>query len=67
MPLDRNKLATDIKTVMARGKAENLTADQVAEAMADAIHAYTAAAEVAGVQGTVQDQPFTQSGTGKLR
>ncbi|HEY3141549.1 MAG TPA: hypothetical protein VGJ86_10495 [Acidimicrobiales bacterium] len=67
MPLDRNKLATDLKAVMDRGKKDNLTPDQVAEALADAIHTYTAAAEVAGVQGSVQDQPFTQSGKGKLQ
>lgn len=66
MTLDRNKLAADIKQVMKRGKTENLSADQVADALADAIHAYTSAAQVTGIAGAVDNRPFTQQGKGKV-
>jgi hypothetical protein len=65
--LDRNALATGIKKAMKDGLDKKQTADQVAEALADAIHAYTSAAEVEGIKGSVDDRPFDQDGRGKLR
>jgi hypothetical protein len=66
MTLDPNKLASDNKDLMKRGKAQNLSADQVAEALADAIHAYTSAAQVTDIAGSVDNRPFAQSGKGKV-
>lgn len=67
MALDRSQLATSLKQAMKRAVDEKMTADQVAEELATAIHGYVLAAEVVNIAGQAGNQPFTQSGKGKLQ
>jgi hypothetical protein len=65
--LDRSQLAASLKKAMQRAVDEKMTRDQVAEELATAIHGYVVAAEVVGIAGQAGNQPFTQSGKGKVQ
>ena len=72
MPLDKDTLTTTIKTTFQTAKEENWTADQVAEALANAIDACVRSGDVTGITTDVRDfadNPIgtgTQTGTGKI-
>lgn len=67
MALDRDALADAIKAAMDTANKQAWKPAQFADALADAIHDYTRAAEVAGVHGTAGGSDFAQSGTGVLQ
>lgn len=72
MPLDRNAfeaaLATALRSNFQRGKDEEWdsarAADELAKAIADAVHNYMSAARVGGVTSTVRNSGGTVIGTG---
>lgn len=72
MPLDHAtlnaSLAATLKTNFKKGKDEEWSADQAAEALAlaiaDAVHKYVQDARVAGVQSQVRDAGNVPIGTG---
>ena len=67
MALDKNRLKTDLVTLMNSAKDQAWNVDQVATAMSDAIDRYTRAAEVAGVEVAGQNHVHTQSNKGRLQ
>jgi len=73
MALDKTTLAQTIKTTFDNAKRLSWESDQVASALADAIHGYVTGADVIGVTVRVVDNASTpigtgtQTGTGKLQ
>jgi hypothetical protein len=72
MPLDRNTLETTLaaalRTNFKKGKDEEWSADQAADALAkaiaDTVHTYVGGARVTGVQSQVRDPGNNVIGTG---
>lgn len=73
MALNKTTLASSLKTVFQSAKDNSWSSDQVADALADAIHQFVISADVTGVNVNVVNPanvPIgtgTQNGTGKLQ
>ena len=67
MALDKDTLEADLVTMMNNAKSQSWTADQVAQAMSEAIDRYVRGADVTGVKIAVQAAEYGQSGKGKLQ
>lgn len=73
MALDRNALETGLATVLRDNFAtaereawsRDRAADELARAIADAVHAYVSAAEVSGVETVVRDPANVEIGSGR--
>lgn len=63
MALDVNKLTQDLLSVFENGKTAS-SSDEVASALAQAIHAYVSQAEVEGIEVDVADSGGAPLGTG---
>jgi hypothetical protein len=63
MALDVNKLTQDLLTVFQNGKNAE-SSDEVAAALAQAIHAYVSQAEVDGIEVDVVDNGNNPLGSG---
>lgn len=71
MPLDKQTLTATIKATFKSAKEEEWTADQVAEALADAIDAFVKSGDVTGITTEVKDGDNiigtgTQTGAGQI-
>jgi hypothetical protein len=65
--LDQSALADAIKAAMDAANKEAWKPEQFADALAEAIHTYTSAAEVVGVRLAVEGFEVDQTGTGALQ
>ena len=67
MALDKTGLKNDLVTMMNNAKDKSWTAEQVATAMADAIHKYVRAGDVVGVTVKGNNLTFDQSNKGRVQ
>ena len=67
MPLDKNRLKSDLEATMNAAKDNAWNTSQVAEAIASAIDKYVRAGEVTGVKVTVGSQAYDQTTKGRVQ